>query len=176
MDNVRQGAAKAVGLPTNPRPPQGPPQPMSMPPPRHASLGGQTAMSVPPGQIPGMPGENGLTPAQQIAMANRPRYSLADPGFTPPNSSPRMRPAGANTPPAGSPRMRPAAGGTVGVGAGRGTGPGNRVPSGPNDGFNLSAMPGEEKRTHSPPPTKYHTFADMGIQGHQASEKDCVIM
>lgn len=166
LENVRQNASHPAGLPVNPRPG------MASPPLRQASL----EQTQPGSQSTGM---TGLTPAQQIVMANRPRYSLADPGFTPPSgpgSSPRMRPAGAGpgTPPGGSPRMRPNGGG----------GRGQRTPSGPppGDDFSLNAGPGGMGgRTQSPPPqsqhhTKYNTFADMGIQGQKAQKEECIVM
>lgn len=120
---------------------------------------------------------------QQQQFANRPRYSLADPG-----SSPGL----SGTPPPGSGGPG-SGGGPAYFNSGPGGGPGGaggrpgragRIASASATGAGAGAGGVQTPpRTNSPPNagggaggTKYNTFAEMGIHASKAEEKECVIM
>ena len=87
---------------------------------------------------------------QQRQFEDRPRYRLTDPGTTLGGGSGENRPVGprASSVPAPVSRRRQSE----------------------ND-----AQAGETRPNHTPP-TKYATFAEMGIEGKRAGDKECRVM
>ncbi|KAK1219387.1 hypothetical protein PQX77_017912 [Marasmius sp. AFHP31] len=125
-------------------------------------------------------GSPSLGPPKQFANANR--YTLTDPGSGSANSSPASSPApmhaqlpGGRPPHPGHPGRVPSAG--PGISGGYGPRPGSS--GGPGSRPGSAGGPGPHGNEAAPPrpkPSGPQTFAEMGIQGAKAEDKECVIM
>ncbi|KAH8104415.1 hypothetical protein DFH11DRAFT_1733825 [Phellopilus nigrolimitatus] len=132
----------------------------------------QQQQQAPPAPTPAQQYRDSVTQSNAPArFPERPRYSLVD---SPAPSPPLGPSANANAGPrSGSPRIQPKRAPRAGTGG--------RVPSGTlPPGAQTPPATAAPSTVASPAPggggSKYNTFADMGIQGQRASDKDCVIM
>ncbi|KAL0579576.1 hypothetical protein V5O48_002414 [Marasmius crinis-equi] len=145
-------------------PPQGPPpHPHPHQPQHHGSLPPQGYQNPPP------------MGAQQKQFAGASRYTLTDPGSGSAGNSPSGSPAPGGRPQ--HPGRAPSAGppGSGGYGGPRPGSSGAPHP-GPGSRPGSAGVGGPEGGSQRPKPPGPQTFAEMGIQGAKAEDKECVIM